>query len=49
MGNSLKIFVNENKKPSNNVLHKLISDQILMDLENNSVKFTLEKKILKTF
>ena len=39
---SLELFVNENKEPVNNILHNLISDQTLMDLENNSLKFAFE-------
>ena len=42
MEKSLEIFVKENKNPSNNILHNLISDQTLMDLESSSVKFAFE-------
>ena len=42
--NSLELFVNENKEPTSNILHNLISDQTLMDLVSSSVKFAFEIK-----
>ena len=42
--NDLELFVNENKEPSSNILHNVISDQKLMDLESSSVKFAFEIK-----
>ena len=42
--NSLELFVNENKETSSNILHNLISDQTLINLESSSVKFAFEVK-----
>ena len=42
--NALELFVNENKELSSNTLHSFISDQTLMNLEKNSVKFTFTVK-----
>ena len=44
MENELELFVNENKEFSSDILHSLISDQTLLDLENNSVKFAFTVK-----
>ena len=44
MENSIEMFVIENKDLSNNILHNLISDQTLMNLESSPVKFAFKIK-----